>query len=113
MTSFYLPDSESDADQFNLGAGHDSSALSDSNDEGRGDSYVPFFSQKRTLETSDDEGANRPTKVPRGPRTKPSSLANNAGKKQNRNLSYSQMSASDSYEGFKKHGILDLNSEVK
>ncbi|XP_014781496.1 cap-specific mRNA (nucleoside-2'-O-)-methyltransferase 1 [Octopus bimaculoides] len=108
-----LSDSESDADQFNLGAGHDSSALSDSNDEGRGDSYVPFFSQKRTLETSDDEGANRPTKVPRGPRTKPSSLANNAGKKQNRNLSYSQMSASDSYEGFKKHGILDLNSEVK
>lgn len=49
-----LSDSESDADQLTLASGHESSALSDSNDEYKPEPYSGYFSKRRSEDSSDE-----------------------------------------------------------
>lgn len=49
-----LSDSESDADQLTLASGHESSALSDSNDEYKPEPYSGYFSKQRSEDSSEE-----------------------------------------------------------
>ena len=55
---FFSSDSESDADQLTLASGHESSALSDSNDEYKPESYAGYFS-KRTLDDDAEKAVSK------------------------------------------------------
>ncbi|GAB1601422.1 cap-specific mRNA (nucleoside-2'-O-)-methyltransferase 1-like [Argonauta hians] len=96
-----LSDSESDADQLLVASAQDSTALSDSNDEGRGGAYAAFFSRKRTCDTDDGSSRDKVTKT----------HSTISGATTNSYLENSKQKLS--YGGFQKQSKVDINSEIK